>query len=189
MRRYHISGLCPYGLFTNTKWDLGPCGFKWHEDRLQEDFLAQPVEERDKLGYEWELLKVLKELVRECDRKVEKAHERAAVENAPKDLTPEEQMRINDMDVKVAEITARAAALAEQGDIDGSEEATKEADALKARRDEEKKRLIEKNNRGRGILEVCPISGASLLPLPLPLHPHPLCDPLPFSLSLAFCIS
>ena len=121
--RYHLAGLCPYGLFKNTRWDLGTCGFKWHDDRLQQEFMALPDDEKNRLGFEYDLLEILRGLVRECDRNVEKALERAKIENAPKPLSPEETARLEAIDAEIAEAVAQATRLGEEGDVDGSEEA------------------------------------------------------------------
>jgi len=96
--------------------------------------------------------------VRSCDKKVAEGKERVAIENAPKELTAEEQAKLNEMDAQVSELVRKATELAEAGDIDGSEEATRASEDLKARREEEHRMLTTKGGRGRGVLEVCEIS-------------------------------
>jgi RNA-binding protein Luc7-like 2 len=31
---YDIAGICPHGLFKNTKSDLGPCKYETHSDHI-----------------------------------------------------------------------------------------------------------------------------------------------------------
>ena len=51
--KHALAGLCPYGLFKNTRSDLGPCKFEIHEDDLQFEGLKEqydwvPQKEKDK---------------------------------------------------------------------------------------------------------------------------------------------
>ena len=51
--KHALAGLCPYGLFKNTRSDLGPCKFEIHEDDLQfealkEEYDALPQKEKDR---------------------------------------------------------------------------------------------------------------------------------------------
>ena len=32
--KFELAGLCPHGLFTNTRSDLGPCRWRVHRDAL-----------------------------------------------------------------------------------------------------------------------------------------------------------
>ena len=154
--KMHLAGLCPFTLFSNTKWDLGSCGFRWHDDALQAQFAALPKEERDAYGWEHDLLKTLRDLVRDVDRVVEKGKERVEMENAPKELTPLDKERLEDLDAQALEAEAKATALGEAGDVDGSEAAMREYERLKLLRAEEETRMT---GGARGRLDVCEISG------------------------------
>merc|ERR1712227_389198 len=66
--KFFIAGLCPYQeLFKNTKSDLGPCQYPIHDTLLKEEFNELNDENKNKFGYERELLSKLQDLVREMD--------------------------------------------------------------------------------------------------------------------------
>ena len=51
--KHALAGLCPYGLFKNTRSDLGPCKYEIHDDDLQfealkVDYDALSQKEKDK---------------------------------------------------------------------------------------------------------------------------------------------
>lgn len=73
--KYYLCGLSPYNLFKNTKSDLGAYD-KEYDDDCKEAYQALPQSEKDKYGYEYELMMLLERLVVECDRRVKKHADR-----------------------------------------------------------------------------------------------------------------
>ena len=71
-------------------------------------------------GYERDLLRQLQRLVAECDRKIEKAQERADLDTKPKPLTPQQQAELDALKAQSKMLTERSEQLAEAGDVDGS---------------------------------------------------------------------
>ena len=71
-----LVGLCPNKLFVNTKSDMGPCECKYCGDdnyilmECRKEWNALPQTERDKFGYEQDLLHKLAKLVAYSDRRV-----------------------------------------------------------------------------------------------------------------------
>ena len=79
---------------------------------------ALPEAEREKYGYERDLLHFLEELVAGVDRKVDRNRERCNMENADSGIPPETLQRLLALEVGIKERTDESAILAEEGDID-----------------------------------------------------------------------
>ena len=109
---YYLAGMCPFEEFERTKHDVGPCPLAMgHDDDLRAEFevrrssvcsfpyghaglsCEQPSdegclqklrpEEKDRLGFERELLKYIEKLMLELSTKVRRNEERLAKENVP----------------------------------------------------------------------------------------------------------
>jgi len=78
---YCAWGVDVYELFTNTKSDLGPNPSVVRDD-ARDEWLGLPDHEKDRLGYEVMLHRKLGELVRNCDRIVNRNKEKLRVEIA-----------------------------------------------------------------------------------------------------------
>lgn len=76
---YCAWGIDVFELFTNTKSDLGPNPNAVQDD-AREEFLSLPDHEKDRLGYEFMLYRKLSDLVRGCDRIVNRNKEKLRVE-------------------------------------------------------------------------------------------------------------
>jgi hypothetical protein len=50
--------------------------------------------------YERKLMRYLEDLIREMDRKIAKARERAEKESAPKPIKPDDQMRLDELQMR-----------------------------------------------------------------------------------------
>lgn len=158
--KHALAGLCPFGLFPNTKSDLGPCEYEIHEDHLdweaiQREYDELPAREKDRLGYERALLRLLDRLVAEMDRKIIKAQERARMESAPKPLNAAQQAEVDALRQQAKDLTERSEKLAEEGDVDASMAAVAQAERL--RKDAEG--LIARYSRPDRQLEVCEVCG------------------------------
>jgi len=91
--KFELAGLCPHGLFTNTRSDLGPCRWKVHSDALAWESLQKQYDEevtpeerkdrRSRRSYGFALRDELAVLVRDLDRRIERARrEREALDAA-----------------------------------------------------------------------------------------------------------
>mmetsp|Transcript_15548 Transcript_15548/g.17765 ORF Transcript_15548/g.17765 Transcript_15548/m.17765 type:complete len:482 (+) Transcript_15548:134-1579(+) len=76
---YCAWGIDVFELFTNTKSDLGPNPRVVQED-ARDEFLSLPDHEKDRLGYEHMLFRKLGDLVRSCDRIVNRNKEKLRAE-------------------------------------------------------------------------------------------------------------
>ena len=82
---YTAWGVDVYELFVNTKSDIGPNPYVVDEGAHKE-FLQLPKEEQDQLGYHYFLFQKLQELVRQCDRIVQRSKEKLRVELSRKQI-------------------------------------------------------------------------------------------------------
>eukprot|EP01025_Chloroclados_australasicus_P009168 TRINITY_DN13523_c0_g2_i1.p1 TRINITY_DN13523_c0_g2~~TRINITY_DN13523_c0_g2_i1.p1 ORF type:complete len:360 (-),score=42.11 TRINITY_DN13523_c0_g2_i1:384-1370(-) len=158
--KYQLCGLCPYKLFKNTKSDLGACGYEFHEDHIewdevQKDWDRLKSREKARYGYERDLCRFLESLIRDMDRKIEKAQERAAQESIPKEMKPEEQSRLDEIKQKEKDAQEKAEKLAEEGDIDASMMFTQQAEQFKTQYEALHKQLTF----GDKTMEVCTVCG------------------------------
>ncbi|CAL5218741.1 g457 [Coccomyxa viridis] len=159
---YYLAGMCPFEEFERTKHDVGPCPLAaGHDDDLRAEFEALRPEEKDRLGFERELLKYIDKLMLELNTKVRRNEERLAKENVPV-IGIDDQKVLDRMGQEMQEMLRRSEVLGEQGDVDGSQAAATQAEAIKARRKELEEEALEtaKANINRyGEQEVCPYSG------------------------------
>ncbi|EOD11042.1 hypothetical protein EMIHUDRAFT_124710, partial [Emiliania huxleyi CCMP1516] len=134
--RFHLCGCSPYELLKGTKFETMPQlqrdGFlKERSEALRVQWEALPQEEKDKYGYERELMLLLELLVDEQDRRIAKAKERYERENALVPPIPAEtQAEIDRLRGEVKELQAQSEALGEQGEVDESMTAFRKAEAL-----------------------------------------------------------
>ncbi|CAM9837668.1 unnamed protein product, partial [Laminaria digitata] len=77
----YLCGLCPYVDFRNTRSDLGehPPNQE-HDAEVKADWDKLSQDDKDKYGYERELMAYLADLVVACDRRVDKNKERLKLE-------------------------------------------------------------------------------------------------------------
>lgn len=157
--KYQLAGLCPNMLFKNTKSDLGACQYEIHDDHIEWDSIQKQWEElgeHEKLryGYERDLLRLLEQHIRDMDRKIAKAKERAEKESAPRELKPEDKERLAEIQVKVKEALEQSQRLGEEGDVDGAMMFSQQADAFRQQHDSLKKSFTQPE-RTMTVCEVC----------------------------------
>lgn len=138
--KYALAGLCPYGLFKNTKSDLGNCKYTVHEDDVQWDAAKDvwdglPPREKDRYGYDRELTTLLTTLVRDMNRKIERQKERAVIESSAKPVSIDDKARLDAIKAQEADAAKRSQAMAEAGDVDGSMVCAQQAEAYKLQHD------------------------------------------------------
>lgn len=157
--KYALAGLCPYGLFKNTKSDLGLCKYEMHEEQLGwEELQAQwdQLSERDKerYGYERELLALLETLTRDMDRKIERQRDRADKESAPRPLTASDKARLETLLARQKEAADQSEKLAEAGEIDASFAAAQQAEEFK-KQHESLLKSLSAPDRSMTVCDVC----------------------------------
>ena len=118
----YLCGLCPSELLLNTKTDIGECRKK-HSDILKQDY-EEASKKRD-YGYERDLMKTLKRIIEDCDRRIEKAVKRL------EEITEKDSAAVN---AAIKELYDQAELLGEEGDIEGARVAIQKAEELKKRR-------------------------------------------------------
>lgn len=157
--KHELCGLCPNSLFKNTRSDLGPCEYEVHADhlewaRIQEEFNKTSEREKENYGYEKKLFRYLDELVREMDRKIRRAKDRADKENAPKELLPSDQARLDDLLARRKDALDRSQSAGEEGDVDLSMLLAQQAEQLKQQHDQLEKQL-KQPERTMTVCDVC----------------------------------
>ncbi|KAL3138027.1 hypothetical protein ABBQ38_005261 [Trebouxia sp. C0009 RCD-2024] len=134
--KYALAGLCPYGLFKNTKSDLGVCKYTIHEDDIQWDVVKEiwdqlSAKDKDRYGYERELMTLLNQLVRDMNRKIERQKERAILESSARPLSVEDKARLDAIKGQEVDAMHRSQAMADAGDVDGSLVCAQQAETYK----------------------------------------------------------
>eukprot|EP00884_Botryococcus_braunii_P012728 jgi/Botrbrau1/21456/Bobra.0216s0064.1 len=158
--KHALAGLCPYGLFKNTKSDLGPCKFEIHEEDLAfEEVKAEwdkmDEKEQERYGYPQELYALLQQLVKDMDRKIERQKERAVKESEPRLLTPAEKEQLAAIMTKEKEALALSESKAEEGDVDGAMLFAKQAEAFSTQHETLHKQLTTPDR----VMTVCEVCG------------------------------
>lgn len=72
------------------------------------EWAALSQREKDRYGYEQELLTVLEKLVRDMNRKIERQKDRADKESAARELTPEDVTRLEGIKSRERELVERS---------------------------------------------------------------------------------
>lgn len=157
--KYELAGLCPYGLFRNTKSDLGPCKYEMHEDDLQFEPVMQQwqqlsEQEQERCGYVSQLHGLLVQLVKDMDRKIERQKERANKDSEPRSLSEKEKEQLAAIKAKEKEATEKAEKLAEDADVDGSQMFAQQAEAFSRQHDALQKQF-QLPERTMSVCEVC----------------------------------
>lgn len=148
-----ICGLCPHILFGATKSDIGKCPYEICDNaeavRLKAQFDALEQSEKDKYGYEHDLVLQLEDLVKGCDQRIQKNKRRAEKEMA---ISEENLVTIAKIEAEIRQLTEKCETAAENGDIDLSIEFNQRIDTLK----EEIEKITNPNVKHT---TVCEISG------------------------------
>merc|ERR1712224_961649 len=154
--KYFLANLCPYyELFKNTKSDLGPCKFKSHDTRLKEEYNALSEEDKNRFGYGKVLIRKLKELVRERDRKIAKNKQRADEENNPKILSEDQRRMIDDLTKNMNLLVESSENLGELGKVDQSLQNAQEFEKIKLERELLEQRFKYPSGRIMFVCDVC----------------------------------
>jgi hypothetical protein len=162
--KHYLCGLSPFFLFKNTKSDFRH-QFEHYDkicdDGCQLEWERLPQAEKDTYGYEYDLMKLLEELVQDLDRKVSRGKMRVknderAAEMRSGGTTDELEEERKVMLAKIEELNTEAEDAGEEGDVEKATALMEQAKVMKAAADELEKQaqpLQEKK------LIICEVSG------------------------------
>lgn len=169
MCKYYLCGL-DVTCFKNTRSDgdiarvVGvEAAEKIRDDGAREAFESAPAAERAKTGYERATKDKLDELIRECDRRIQRGMVRAKQEREEaerKAATSAEADMLRLLEQKIRDAAEKAEKLGEEGDVDGAEKEAEHLEMLQTRYDEMKKKFESLD--GWRLTEPCPVSGTLL---------------------------
>uniref|UniRef100_A0A7S1SVQ0 Uncharacterized protein n=1 Tax=Tetraselmis chuii TaxID=63592 RepID=A0A7S1SVQ0_9CHLO len=104
--------------------------------------------------YEHELMGVLEQLTREMDRKIQRAKDRAEKESQPRPLSDADKVALDELDTKMKEALEKAEQLGEEGDVDGAQVFSQQAEAF-AKQKESKHRQATQPERTMTVCDIC----------------------------------
>ena len=141
--KFYLAGLSPYTTFRSTKSDLGPYdGVEDADCKAEWDALDQG--EKDRYGYERELLDFLSNLLVRVDRKISRSRERIRSQTeaevrawqrlAEETLNPAEQARLATIADELPPLVAEIDTLGRTGSVDAALAAVARMEALCAER-------------------------------------------------------
>ena len=130
--KYYLAGFCPYEEFRRTKNDVGDCPCV-HDEAVKAEWDALDEREKDRAGYEADLLRWLERFL--ADLRKRKQSNAARLKTVGQTLLlHEDQTKLDAMSAQLKELLERAERLGEEGDVDASMAATAEADQIKVGR-------------------------------------------------------
>jgi len=163
--KYYLCGFCPHSEFAKTKNDIGPCP-KLHDDGCKRAWEALSDREKERLGYEEQLLRRLDRLKSDLSRRIginRSIVERAAAKRKVENLyTADEQRKLEGMAADIEGMLGQAQMAGEEGDVDGAEGLVQRAEGLRETREKVKKLAdarVEASSAAGVEQRVCEISG------------------------------
>ena len=135
--KYYLCGVSPYALFKNTKSDLGEYDKEFDDDCVAEwNQLSQ--DEKDRYGYEYDLLAMLERLVGTCERRVKQHTSRIREEHDVETeclsrtaLSEDDYGRLGEIEAEIAAVEAGAEALGLDGRVDEAVVSLSRCDTLR----------------------------------------------------------
>jgi len=158
--RFHLCGCSPYDLLKGTKSETLPQlerdGFlKERSEGLRMRWESLPQEEKDKYGFERELVDFLTALVEEQDRRIATAKKRYEAQNdVEAQVPPELQKEIDTLKEQIQELQTQSEVLGEEGDVDASMQAFQKAGGLQVHLQELEKRAVPREAKRQYVDEV-----------------------------------
>jgi hypothetical protein len=148
-----LAGFSPHRALEGTKSDIGePPGRQENDCRNEWEALSQ--EDKDKYGYEYDLMRELERLVQEADRKIARTKERVEESNPLEKLPSEVADQIRMMETQIQELQAESGRLGEEGDVDQSLTLHNEASDIQKKRAELLKQSVNPNEKQQFVCEV-----------------------------------
>eukprot|EP00462_Mataza_sp_D1_P013216 CAMPEP_0175161822 /NCGR_PEP_ID=MMETSP0087-20121206/24817_1 /TAXON_ID=136419 /ORGANISM="Unknown Unknown, Strain D1" /LENGTH=395 /DNA_ID=CAMNT_0016450277 /DNA_START=34 /DNA_END=1221 /DNA_ORIENTATION=+ len=158
--KFYLCGLNPHTLFFNTRVDLGPSG-KEEDEECKAEWDALSQDEKDKYGYEHDLMTKLQELVRSCDSTIEKNKARVAKEVQ---LSPEDMEKLAKVKKQITELTSKMEELGDMGQVDDAQALIIEIDGLMKEKQTiemglDKPGMLKSTETKQKTMYVCEVSG------------------------------
>ncbi len=119
--KFALQGCSPYELLRNTRSDIRQNPFTVQPtEKMINEWNSLPQDEKDKYGYEFDLLEMLQKLVRDCDRKVERNRKRAIDMEKTKRMNQAKELKsqISGLEMKIKDATEKANRLGDAGQIE-----------------------------------------------------------------------
>lgn len=154
MCRSYMMGLCPHVLFTNTKYDIGPCK-KEHDDRMKEQFEGSKEHSKYRRRWRKKLIKELKKLLTDVDRRI--AQNKAKIAHSVstnKEIEDDTKKKLEKARKEMDETLKQAQGSAEEGMVEESKELMAAVEMLKKQVEELSQPRHEKYKKEL-ICEVC----------------------------------
>uniref|UniRef100_A0A6V3RLE1 Uncharacterized protein n=1 Tax=Lotharella globosa TaxID=91324 RepID=A0A6V3RLE1_9EUKA len=159
--KHFLVGITPHELFKNTKSDLGEYD-KLFDMRAKHEWDALSQEDKDKYPYQWDTLDLLKKLIEECDRKIQRGKERCEADerlkNEPKKLNEDEAKRLGQIQEEIGKLGKEAEEAGENGDIEKAKALATKVEGLKAESEQIMKKPDDPRFNSRQLM-VCEVSG------------------------------
>ncbi|EFC42861.1 predicted protein [Naegleria gruberi] len=160
--KYDLLGLCPYKLFPNTKFDLGPCPFLCCP--VPPKFKKQFEEEKKTLNFDYEhkLEQILAQIQDNCDEKIAKAQSRLDVQHK-KDLNKNnEPLELQNIKKEIDKVTKQIEELTTEGEYEEAHKLMERLDSLKKEKETVEAKAPTQKIGDTQELIVCEICGALL---------------------------
>eukprot|EP00887_Chlorella_sp_A99_P002482 scaffold10.g2482.t1 len=153
-----LCGFCPHEEFRRTKNDMGDCELE-HDEKLQEEWEALDDREKERYGFEEDLLRWLERLLSDLRKRISANEERLQADGKVV-ISGEDQKHLDAMAAQISEALKASEQLGEQGDVDGCQAALNQAEALKRQRAMfEQEALIRGRKDSGSSSRVCQVSG------------------------------
>ncbi|KAL9646992.1 hypothetical protein ABK040_013848 [Willaertia magna] len=159
--KYDLLGLCPYKLFPNTKYDLGPCPFPCCP--VPPKFKKQYEEERKfkDFGYERDLEIELARIQDTCDEKIAKAQTRLDVVQK-KEITNNESIEVLNIKKEIEKVTKQIEELTTEGEYEEAQKLMERLDSLKKEKEIAESKAPTTKLGNTQELIICEVCGALL---------------------------
>ncbi|KAG2373273.1 hypothetical protein C9374_012262 [Naegleria lovaniensis] len=160
--KFDLLGLCPYKLFPNTKFDLGPCPFICCP--VPPKFRKQYEEEKKthNFDYERDLERILASIQDNCDEKIAKAQQRLDVQHK-KDLNKNnEPLELQNIKKEIEKVTKQIEELTTEGEYEEAQKLMERLDSLKKEKENIEAKVPTQKIGDTQELIVCEICGALL---------------------------
>jgi hypothetical protein len=129
--RLYLTGLCPHGMFVNTRHEIPPCN-KVHSDNLKAEY--EEDRKAKKVSYDHEAIDVLGRIVATNDRFLASQREELKLKESIKPAVPADPLQ-----QQIAMLESQAAKAGEEGQLEQYEVLKKQAENLKSQASTERR--------------------------------------------------
>lgn len=160
--RAYICGFCPHEEFRRTKMDMGDCENE-HDERLREEWEALEDREKERYGFEEELLRWLERLLSDLRKRIAQNEDRLQALEKPV-LLPDDAKHLEAMTQQINQAIKDSELLGEQGNVDACQAALNQAEAIKQQRRVYEQQAYARSRERAGassklVQKVCQVSG------------------------------